>query len=146
MERGEGEVGVNGPEEIERARDSGPPRRWRCAGVEKVGRKPGAWGRLNPVRNGPGEGGCEGYEGEGEAARPGEGEETTRFLGRSLRLSFPSTIGELSDECNPFGTITLFPSSSLLDFRLWMFDMLHRARTAKALCFEEAWLLQESQS
>jgi hypothetical protein len=90
------------------------------------------------VRNGPGEGGCEGYEGEGEAARPGE--ETTRFLGRrSSRLSFPSTIGEISDECNPFGTITLFSSSSLLDFRLWMFDMLHRAPTAKLLCFEEAW-------
>ena len=42
MERGEGEAGVNGPEEIERARESGPPRRWRCAGVEKAGRRPGA--------------------------------------------------------------------------------------------------------
>ena len=40
MERGEGEDGVNWPE-IERARESGPPRRWRCAGVEKAGRKPG---------------------------------------------------------------------------------------------------------
>ncbi len=42
MERGEGEAGVNGPEESERARESGPPRRWRCAGVEKAGRRPGA--------------------------------------------------------------------------------------------------------
>jgi hypothetical protein len=76
------------------------------------------------VRNGPGEGDCEGYEGEGGAARPGEG--TTPFLGRrSSRISFSSTIGELPDECNPFGTTTLSSSSSLLDFRLWMFDMVH---------------------
>jgi hypothetical protein len=82
------------------------------------------------VRNGPGEGDCEGNEGEGGVARPGE--ETTRFLGgMSSRLSFPSTIGELSDECNPFGTTTLSSFSSLLDFRLWIFDMLHRASTAE---------------
>jgi hypothetical protein len=42
MERGEGEVGVNGPEEIERARVSIPPRRWRCDGAEKAERRPGA--------------------------------------------------------------------------------------------------------
>jgi hypothetical protein len=36
MERGEGEDGVNGLEEIEHARESGPPQRWRCAGIEKV--------------------------------------------------------------------------------------------------------------
>ena len=36
MERGESEVGVNGPEEIEPAHTSVPLQRWRCAGIEKV--------------------------------------------------------------------------------------------------------------
>ena len=92
------------------------------------------------MRNGPGEDDCEGYGGEAEAIRPGE--ETTRFLGRgSTRLSFPSTIGEPSGGYNPFGTITPFSSFSLLDFRLWMLDMLHRAPSARLLWFDEAWLL-----
>jgi hypothetical protein len=36
MERVKGEDGVNGLEEIEHTHESGPPRRWRCAGMEKV--------------------------------------------------------------------------------------------------------------
>lgn len=39
MERGEGEVGVKGPDEMERVRGFAPPWMWRCAGVENVGRR-----------------------------------------------------------------------------------------------------------
>lgn len=117
---------MNGPEETERARESASPRRWRRAGVEKVGRRLGAYPLVwvRP-RSAPGEGGWDGLEGEGGAVGP---EVTSRFLERrSSRISLPSPIG---DECNPLGAITVSSSSSLLDFRLWMFVMSHLASVA----------------